>query len=154
MDATRDRSAFASIVVGTDGSERAGEAVRKATHLARSAGARLDVVSAYRPVPEQRLREQRKDVPEKYRWMVNPREEVDAILKEAVDEARGYGVGVSGHARETDPASALLDVAEELEADLLVVGNKGMRGARRYLGSVPSKVSHHASCSVLIVDTA
>lgn len=91
MEATRDHSAFVSIVVGTDGSERAGKAVRKATDLARSTGARLEVVSAYRPVPEQRLREQRKDVPEKYRWMVNPREEVDAILREAVDEARATG---------------------------------------------------------------
>lgn len=154
MEATRDHSAFVSIVVGTDGSERAGKAVRKATDLARSTGARLEVVSAYRPVPEQRLREQRKDVPEKYRWMVNPREEVDAILREAVDEARGDGVEASGQARETDPASALLDVAEELDADLLIVGNKGMRGPRRYLGSVPSKVSHHGTCSVLIVDTA
>jgi Universal stress protein family len=90
------------------------------------------VVSAYRSVPEQRLREQRKDVPEKYRWMVNPRQDVDTILKGAVEETRGYGVHVSGHARETDPASALLDVAEELEADLLVVGNKGMQGAHRY----------------------
>ena len=154
MDATRDHPAFTSIVVGTDGSERAGKAVRKATHLARSADARLDVVSAYRPVPEQRLREQRKDVPEKVPVDGQPPRGSRRILKEAVDEARGYGVGVSGHARETDPASALLDVAEEREAELLVVGNKGMRGARRYLGSVPSKVSHHASCSVLIVDTA
>jgi nucleotide-binding universal stress UspA family protein len=81
-------------------------------------------------------------------------QEVDAIPKEAVEEARGHRIEVSCHARETDPASALLDVAEELEADLLVVGNKGMRGPRRYLGSVPSKVAHHAGCSVLIVDTA
>jgi nucleotide-binding universal stress UspA family protein len=154
MEATRGDPAFTSIVVGTAGSKRAGKAVRQATHLARSTGARLEVVSAYRSVPEQRLREQRKDVPEKYRWMVNPRQDVDTILKGAVEETRGYGVHVSGHARETDPASALLDVAEELEADLLVVGNKGMQGAHRYLGSVPSKVSHHATCSVLIVDTA
>jgi Universal stress protein family len=106
MEATRDDPAFISIVVGTDGSKRAGKAVRQATHLARSTGARLEVVSAYRPVPEQRLREQRKDVPEKYRWMVNPRQDVDTILKGAVEEARGYGAHVSGHARETDPASA------------------------------------------------
>ena len=56
------------------------------------------------------------------------------------------------HAREGDPADAILDVAEETKADLVIVGNKGMTGARRFLlGSVPNKISHHAPCSVLIV---
>ena len=144
---------FSSIVVGTDGSDRAWGAVRKAVAQARSSGARLEVVSAYHPVPEQRLREQLKDVPEKYRWMVNPRQEVDRILREVLEEARDHGIEASGHARDTDPASAVLDVAEELGAELIVVGNKGMRGPRRYLGSIPSKVAHHAVCSILIVDT-
>ena len=57
-------------------------------------------------------------------------------------------------AREGDPADAILDVAEERGADLIVVGNKGMTGAKRFLlGSVPNKVSHHAPCSVLIIRT-
>ena len=61
---------------------------------------------------------------------------------------------VQTHAREGDPADAILDVAEEVKADLIVVGNKGMTGARRFLlGSVPNKVSHHAPCSVIIVRT-
>ena len=64
------------------------------------------------------------------------------------------GVEVETFAREGDPADAILDVAEERDADLIVVGNKGMTGARRFLlGSVPNKVSHHAPCSVLIVRT-
>jgi len=71
-----------------------------------------------------------------------------------LDALRGVKFARAKAARETDPASALLDVAEEIGADLLVVGNKGMRGPRRYLGSVPSKVAHHAGCTVLIVDTA
>ncbi len=58
------------------------------------------------------------------------------------------------YAREGDPADAILNVAEEANADLIVVGNKGMTGARRFLlGSVPNKVSHHAPCSVIIVRT-
>lgn len=146
--------AFASIVVGTDGSGRAKVAVGKAISLARSNRARLGVVSGYRPVSEQRLRGQRKEVPEKYLWMVNPHQEVDSLLDEAVEEARSQGVEASPYARDTDPASAVLDVAEELGADLLVVGNRGMQGARRFLGSVPSKIAHHAGCSVLIVNTA
>ncbi len=53
-----------------------------------------------------------------------------------------------------DPADAILKVAEDVEADLIVVGNKGMTGARRFLlGSVPNKVSHHAPCSVFIART-
>ena len=64
------------------------------------------------------------------------------------------GVEVETFAREGDPADAILDVAEERDADLIVVGNKGMTGAKRFLlGSVPNKVSHHAPCSVLIIRT-
>ena len=52
------------------------------------------------------------------------------------------------------PRTRFLDVAEEQGAELIVVGNKGMTGAKRFLlGSVPNKVSHHAPCSVLIVRT-
>ena len=61
---------------------------------------------------------------------------------------------VTTHAREGDPADAILDVAEEMKADVIVVGNKGMTGARRFLlGSVPNKISHHAPCGVYIVRT-
>jgi nucleotide-binding universal stress UspA family protein len=61
---------------------------------------------------------------------------------------------VQTFAREGDPADAILDVAEERGSDLIVVGNKGMTGAKRFLlGSVPNKVSHHAPCSVLIIRT-
>jgi nucleotide-binding universal stress UspA family protein len=68
--------------------------------------------------------------------------------------AREAGVPVSVYPRQGDPADAILDVAEERQADLIVVGNKGMTGAKRFLlGSVPNKVSHHAPCSVLIIRT-
>ena len=61
---------------------------------------------------------------------------------------------VETFARQGDAADAILDVAEEQRADLIVVGNKGMTGAKRFLlGSVPNKISHHAPCSVLIVRT-
>ena len=86
--------------------------------------------------------------------MVNPREDVEATLKEAAEEVKAAGVTVETFAREGDPADAILDVAEERHADLIVVGNKGMTGAKRFLlGSVPNKVSHHAPCSVLIIRT-
>jgi nucleotide-binding universal stress UspA family protein len=145
---------FGSIVVGTDGSETATEAVRQATELAKAVGAAVHVVSAYEPVGNQRLREERQEVPEDMSWMVNQREDVDATLKDAAEGIAEAGVPVETYARQGDPADAILDVAEEKNADLIVVGNKGMTGAKRFLlGSVPNKVSHHAPCSVMIIRT-
>ena len=145
---------FKAILVGTDGSDTATQAVRQAVELARATGAKLELVSAYEPVPAQRLRGERRDAPEDLQWAINPREDVDATLEAAAEVARQAGVPVSVYARQGDPADAILDVAEEQGADLVVVGNKGMTGAKRFLlGSVPNKVSHHAPCSVLIIRT-
>jgi nucleotide-binding universal stress UspA family protein len=145
---------FGAIVVGTDGSETAAKAVAQAVELAAATGSSLEVVSAYEPVPEGRLREEAQHVPADLQWTVNPREDVDVTLREAVDAAEEAGVTASVHPRQGDPADAILDVAEETRAGLIVVGNKGMTGARRFLlGSVPNKISHHAPCSVLIIRT-
>ena len=146
---------FGSIVVGTDGSDTAKEAVRQATELAKQVGDSIELVSAYEPVSSSRLREEQREVPPDLEWMVNPREDVDATLRDAADRAREAGVQVETYARQGDPADAILDVAEEQKADLIVVGNKGMTGAKRFLlGSVPNKISHHAPCSVLIIRTS
>ena len=145
---------FASIVVGTDGSQTAQEAVRQAVDLAGRLGARLEIVSAYEPVSGARLREEAQQIPADLQWIVNPREDVDATLREAQAVAKEAGVQSETYARQGDPADAILDVAEERGADLIVIGNKGMTGAKRFLlGSVPNKVSHHAPCSVLIIRT-
>jgi len=145
---------FSTIVVGTDGSETATQAVREAVDMAKAVGATVELVSAYAPVSEQRLRAQRRDAPEDVKWAINPRREVETSLSDAADIAREAGVEVNTHARQGDPADAILDVAEEQQADVVIVGNKGMTGAKRFLlGSVPDKVSHHAGCSVLIVRT-
>lgn len=145
---------YRQIVVGTDGSETAAKAVGQAAELAASVGATLLVVSAFEPISGSRLREEAEQVPDDVRWMVNPREDVDATLQTAVELAAERGAESKTFARQGDPADAILDVAEEQGADLIVVGNKGMTGAKRFLlGSVPNKVSHHAPCSVLIVRT-
>lgn len=142
------------MVVGTDGSDTALEAVRQATELAVAVGARVHLVSAYEPVPESRLRAERVEAPDDLEWMVNPRADVEAALERSAAVMRDAGLEVETLAREGDPADSILDVAEEREADLIVVGNKGMTGAKRFLlGSVPNKVSHHAPCSVLIIRT-
>ena len=146
---------FGSIVVGTDGSDTARTAVRYAIDLARELGARLQIVSAYEPVSDQRLRSEQVEVPKDLQWIINPREDVLSVLEEAEQEARAVGLEhVETFACQGDAADAILDVAEEQRSDLIVVGNRGMTGAKRFLlGSVPNKVSHHAPCSVLIVRT-
>jgi nucleotide-binding universal stress UspA family protein len=119
-----------TIVVGTDGSDTAGIAVDEALSVAQAYGARLVAVSAY-----------------------HPGENVDQILDGVKAKAEEAGVEVEGRAVEGDPVSALLDTAEGVGADLLVVGNRGMHGPRRFLGSVPNNVSHEARCNVYIVQT-
>src|SRR5665809_148551 len=145
---------LARIVVGTDGSETAEGAVGQAIELAKLTGAELDIVSAYEPISQERLRGESAEIPGDIQHTVNPREDVNMILANAEGEAKKEGVEVQTHPREGDPADAILDVAEEVEADLVVVGNKGMTGAKRFLlGSVPNKVSHHTPHGVWIVRT-
>ena len=145
---------FDRIVVGTDGSETATEAVKTAIELAKLSKAKLEIVSAYEPIPQSRLREESEGISGDVAHSVNPREDVQIVLGNAAAEAKKAQVEVVTHPREGDPADAILDVAEENDADLVLVGNKGMTGARRFLlGSVPNKISHHAPCDVWIVKT-
>ena len=145
---------FSSIVVGTDGSEAARSAVNQAIELAGELGARLQVVSAYEPVTDPRQREMLAAPAEE--WLFKARKDVLAMLEEVEAQAHAAGVGdVETFARQGDAADAILDVAEEQHCDLVIIGNRGLTGAKRFLlGSVPSKVSHHAPCSVLIVRAA
>ncbi len=145
---------FTRIVVGTDGSETAGEAVRQAVDLAKLTGAELSIVSAYSPVSDRRVKDTQDAAPADVQYEIGPREDVNLVLDAAAAAARKEGVEVQTHPVEGEPAEAILNVAEDTKADLIVVGNKGMTGARRFLlGSVPNNVSHHAPCSVIIVRT-
>jgi nucleotide-binding universal stress UspA family protein len=146
---------FTSILIGTDGSETAHAALRRAIELAAGLRGRLLIVSAYEPVSDPRLRGEQVMAPKDAQWAINPHDDVLALLSQAQNEALDGGVAeVETFARVGDAADAIVDVAEEQSCDLIVVGNKGMTGAKRFLlGSVPNKVSHHAPCSVLIVRT-
>lgn len=145
---------FTRIVVGTDGSDTAAEAVRRAVDLAKLSGATLSIVSAYEPVSKRRLEGEQQGAPADVQHEIGPREDVNLVLDAAAAAAKGAGIEVQTHPVEGGPSDAILEVAEETDADLIVVGNKGMTGARRFLlGSVPNNVSHHAPCSVLIVRT-
>ena len=142
---------FKSIVVGTNGTETADRAVGRAVELARITGAALHVVSAYEPAPAH-VGGSRPPA-EAAEWAISPHFKVDAVLDRATDIAQGGGVEIKVHGPKGDAASAILAVAEEADADLIVLGSKGMQGARRVLGSVPNKVSHKARCDLLIVHT-
>lgn len=145
---------FTRIVVGTDGSDTATQAVTQAIELAKLMGAQLGIVSAYSGSSSRRAEAEAQGAPADVQYELGPREDINIVLDAAAAEAKAAGVEVQTHAVEADPADAILNVAEETKADLIVVGNKGMTGARRYLlGSIPNNVSHHAPCSVIIVRT-
>jgi len=119
---------YERILVGTDGSATASKAVDRAVELAQATGAGLTVVS------------------------VGAR--AAGIVEREVARHAGSAVSITTETRSGDPASVLADIAEHEGYDLLVVGNKGMTGAARFLlGSVPNKISHHARSSLLIVRT-
>ena len=76
------------------------------------------------------------------------------VLEKASKDIAGNKVTVSTRTVDGDPADKILETAENEGIDLIVVGNKGMTGAKRFLlGSVPNQVSHHSPCNVLIVKT-
>jgi nucleotide-binding universal stress UspA family protein len=146
---------FRSIVVGTDGSATASEAVRRAGTLANAFAADLHVVSAYRP-PAAVLATTAEPgflSSALVDWEVAARDDVCHLLDSVAGGLIGVGASVTTHAVPAHPATAILAVAEAVDADLIVVGNRGMKGARRLLGSIPNNVSHHAACDVLVVDT-
>ncbi len=143
---------FKVIIVGTDGSETADLAVKTAAELARSEGAELHVVVAYRPDRSGMAQASGAPMVETGAHLAL-RAEVAAQVGERAVATWGAGQRAEHHEGEGDPVDVILDTSEALGADLIVVGSKGMRGARRYIGSVPNSVSHTAKCSVLIVKT-
>jgi len=126
---------FKTIVVGTDGSERAARAVAPAVMLAVAYEATLHVVHAYQ----------------------GTREGVERAARELAErvaaEVETTGAKVRTHAIQGDPADVILDFAFDSGADLIVVGNRGMTGRRGRFSSVPNAISHDATCAVLIVPT-
>jgi nucleotide-binding universal stress UspA family protein len=86
--------------------------------------------------------------------VVDDKGEVEDRLEEAAKAVKDAGAEVDTHAIKGEPADVIIELAEREQADLIVVGNKGMTGAKRFvLGSVPNAIAHHAPCNVLIVRT-
>ena len=145
---------YKSIVVGTDGSLTARGALQAATTLARSLDARLHVVCVHDPGPSSAAFVSAPGVGAAIAdFEAASSEHVAHVLADAEAAAVAEGVDVTAHAPIGPPGAALVQVAETEGADLVVVGNRGMRGMRRILGSVPNHVTHHAPCAVLIVPT-
>jgi nucleotide-binding universal stress UspA family protein len=141
-----------AIVVGTDGSDSAKRAVGEAVRIAAALGAELHVVSAFEPLRGAKIA----GAPEGAAkvWQPLPDASVETLLDEAAVGIRLRDVPVETYAVQNDPADALVEVAEDVGASTIVVGNKGMHSAARFvLGNVPNKVSHKARCNVLIVAT-
>jgi nucleotide-binding universal stress UspA family protein len=140
---------YQRIVVGTDGSERAGTAVEQAVALARLSQAELHLVlGCGSPV-----------IAAPYYAGTAPIDPAEAVractdqLEAIAEPLRADGLDVATHVNSSSGHSALCDIAADINADLIVVGNRGMTGAKRFLGSVPNSVAHQAPCSVLIVST-
>jgi nucleotide-binding universal stress UspA family protein len=140
---------FETIVVGTNWSETADAALARAIELARVSGARLHVVSANAPGPRPVASGAAAGRAHADTGRVDF--QADVALEGTLERLGAQELDVSQHALTADPAEAILAVAEQTGADLIVVGNKGMH--RRVLGSIPNTVSHRARCDVFIVQT-
>lgn len=145
---------FKSIVVGTDGSSTATGAVTSAINIARALGARLHIVCVYNNAHISTAIASGASVPSSFAEVDRAASDYTAaVLEEARRRAQAEGLDVLVHPCMGSPAEMLLSIAEGEGADLIVVGNRGMKGVRRILGSVPNHVAHHAPCAVMIVPT-
>ncbi len=146
---------YASIVVGTDGSETAARAVGQAAGLAAADGARLVIVTAYTPGAGRSGDVAPDAVPDDLRHVLTDRVQAESLAQSGRQLAADTGATrVSVQALEGDPSEVLLETAKEFAADLIVVGSKGLTSHAHFiLGSVAASVAHHAPCDVLIAHT-
>jgi nucleotide-binding universal stress UspA family protein len=122
--------------------------VRRAAEIAKGDSAAVYIVTAYPDMPtySEGISSSAK------RERIDLREVAEGLLSRTADEIRSQDLEVTTEAREGDPAQVILDVSRERDADLIVIGARGLTGIRRFLlGSVSSKLAHHADCSLMIV---
>jgi nucleotide-binding universal stress UspA family protein len=138
-----------TVAAGTDGSATASEAVRVAAEIARRFDAKLVLVSAFQDAGGPAERE---SASAELQWAFSSSARVREILARTAEDLQGEGISCSTLVDQGHPADVLVRLARECDADLLVIGSKGMH--RRVLGSVPNTVTHNAPCSVLVVKTS
>ena len=134
-----------TVIVGADSSPTARQAVVAAAELARFTAATLHIVTSYSAY-------QGPNRTATGGYVKEPHPEKE-LLQHLEKIGKDHGLKTVLHHSKDAPAEAIVKIADEIDADLIVVGNKGMKGASRILGSVPNSVAHNAPCSVVIVDT-
>ena len=157
---------YKTIVVGTDGSETASEAVVTAAELAAVHGARLVVTTAFTPAKADAMAHlagtsaatvaaRQQGAPSDIQWALTDRGQAESIVQAARRQAKEAGAGeVVVSTDSGEPADVLLATAKEFLADLVVVGSVGLTShTRLLLGSVADAVLHHATSDVLVVQT-
>ncbi len=140
------------VVVGTDGSPTADRAVQAAADIARSWGSELHIVTAVKAPRPGMASATGAPLIDSGAGQALVEEAAKAVGEMAIQKY-GDELKVAAHAAQGNPDDVILNTAVDVGADLIVVGSKGMRGARRYLGSVPNSVAHGAHCAVLVVKT-
>ena len=138
---------ISTVAVGTDGSATAGEAVSVAADLARAWDAKLVLLSAFQDGGAVAGAGGSVEM----QWASSSSARTREVLARTEDDMRRAGIECTSLIDEGDPAEVLVRLAGECDADVLVIGNKGMK--RRVLGSVPNSITHKAPCSVFVVKT-
>jgi nucleotide-binding universal stress UspA family protein len=138
---------FNIVVVGADDSPTARRAIEAAAEIVRMSGGVLHLVTAF----DIKSRSD-SSLPSEFRNLGTDGE-AEAALQSLSFVAKNLGVDPVLHLVAGDPSETIVATADKVNADLIVVGNRGMKGARRVLGSVPNSVAHGANCSVAIIDT-
>jgi nucleotide-binding universal stress UspA family protein len=145
---------YKKILSGVDGSDTAFESLRQAAQLAQTQGAELVVLCVFRPADQGTVQHWKEGAPTEVYWRITEHAVADEVLDKAKAIAAEYDVVARTRSEIGDAADTMVVVAQNEGIDLIVVGNRGMSGARRFvLGSVPNNISHHAPCDLLIVDT-
>jgi nucleotide-binding universal stress UspA family protein len=161
---------YTTIIVGTDGSDTSMKAVDASAQLAADVGARVIVACAFEPPTEHELEQLRADpndpvaqwsaapgeeVPSEFRWRISGAAQAEDILERALERASKEDIKVETRALEGHPVEAMAKLVDDENAELIVVGNVGMSGAKRFmLGNVPHRLSHHAPTDLLILRTS
>ena len=144
---------YTTILVGTDGSAPALEAVKAAGEIAlRFDVDTVHVVAGYRPITSAELIDLSHELPQEFIDTLSSDARGVAKAAEATRILAGMHLQFEVHTLPENGADAILEVADRIGADLIVVGSRGYGVGRRLLrGSVSTKVAHHAECSVMIV---
>lgn len=142
---------FQTILVGVDGSDTSRKAAHVAAELAAATGARLHIMTAIDEKVRENLGEDRYvgDV----RLQSTPGDQAEAIARDVAGSLKGIVADIQTSPARGKPADAIVTVAQDIRADLIVVGNRRVQGIGRILGSVATDIAHHAPCDVYIVKT-